>query len=123
MTLFDSDEVLLDFTIPWKPQVKERPRFGNGRVFTPTRTLKAEAAILSAFKEAQPDWTPYEGKCRVDWTFHNEFIGIKLLPWVDYENRRLRGDLDNYMKIASDALNGALYDDDRLIVATSAVKL
>lgn len=123
MSLFE-EATLLDVKIPWTPQVKERPRHSKtGRVFTPKRTLDAEAAIKAAFQQVVPDWTPFAQPCSVEWDFANEWIGITLRPWSDYTQRKLRGDLDNYQKIVSDALNGVLYDDDRRIVHTKAVKL
>jgi Holliday junction resolvase RusA-like endonuclease len=125
MTLFSpQSDVLLDATIPWTPRVKERPRFGKGgRVYTPPRTLDAEAALVALFRDSLPDWEPFNQTCRVEWVFSNDQLGITLRAWPDYANRKLRGDLDNYMKLASDALNGVLYTDDRLIVSTAAVKL
>lgn len=122
MNLFDPDPLLV-VNFEWTPQVKERPRFANGRVYTPTRTLKAEAAIEAAFREAVGPWEPYADTCAVDWILGNDTVTVTLTPWPDYTNRKLRGDVDNYQKILSDSLNGVLYDDDRRIVKTSAVKL
>jgi Holliday junction resolvase RusA-like endonuclease len=125
MTLFNQQsDVLLDVTLPWTPQVKERPRFTKGgRVYTPKRTLDAEATLVTLFRDSVPDWDPFDQTCRVEWAFSNDQLGILLRAWPNYLNRKLRGDLDNYMKLASDALNGVLYTDDRLIVSTAAVKL
>lgn len=122
MSLFE-EATLLDIKIPWTPQVKERPRFANGRVYTPTRTLHAEAAIREAFNDVVSDWTPYDGTCSVVWELANDWVGITLRPHGDYTQRKLRGDVDNYQKILSDALNGVLFVDDRLIVHTEARKL
>lgn len=36
---------------------------------------------------------------------------------------KLRGDLDNYLKLAFDALNGVAFDDDKQVVKITAVKL
>jgi Holliday junction resolvase RusA-like endonuclease len=125
VTLFNPQgDILLDVSIPWVPQVKERPRFTKGgRVYTPKRTLEAEASIVEAFKSTVPDWDPFDQTCRVEWVFSNDAVGITLRAWPDYTQRKLRGDLDNYQKILSDALNKVLYTDDRLIVSTEAVKL
>jgi Holliday junction resolvase RusA-like endonuclease len=39
------------------------------------------------------------------------------------EKSKLRGDLDNMVKTALDALNGKAWADDRQVVKISAVKL
>ena len=114
---------LLDIAVEWKPQVKERPRFANGRVYTPAKTLNAEAALAAAFRDAAPDWEPYEKPCHIEWTFTNSHVGVILREHDDYTQRQLRGDLDNYVKMASDALNGTLYTDDRMIVRNNSVKV
>jgi Holliday junction resolvase RusA-like endonuclease len=114
---------LLELALPWKPQVKERPRFGNGRAYTPKNTLNAEASLKEQFRHFAPDWDPYNETCHVEWTFTNSHVGVTLRSHADYEARSLRGDLDNYVKLASDALNGVLFTDDRLIVRSDALKL
>lgn len=117
---------LLSLALPWpKPQVKERPRFvrATGRSYTPKNTLEAEANLLTEFQAAAANWTPYDQPCAVEWTFTNSHVGVVLRAHDDYTQRQLRGDTDNYVKLASDALNGALFTDDKLIVASSAVKL
>jgi len=37
--------------------------------------------------------------------------------------KTLRGDLDNYVKLTLDALNGVAWEDDRQVVRISAVKV
>ena len=114
---------LLEVALEWKPQVKERPRFANGRVYTPKKTLDAERSLAEQFQAAAADWEPYEKPCHVEWTFTNSHVGVILRGYDDYTQRQLRGDLDNYVKMASDALNGILFDDDKRVVRSDAVKL
>ena len=120
-----TNEPLLDIVMEWKPQVKERPRFvrATGRVYTPANTLEAEGVLAAAFKEAAPDWEPYKETCHIEWTFTNTHVGVILRAHNDYTQRKLRGDLDNYVKLGSDALNGLLYADDRQIVRNDSIKL
>lgn len=117
------NDPILELALEWKPQVKERPRFANSRVYTPAKTLKAEAALADQFHDLAPDWDPYNDPCHVEWTFTNSHVGIILREHDDYTQRQLRGDLDNYVKMASDALNGVMYTDDKIIVRSDAVKL
>lgn len=97
-----------------QPRVKERPRLGRrGRVFTPERTTLAEEAIAKAWRRKFPRRKPFEGPVRleVDFDKHGQWITVTPIdtPTV------LRGDLDNYVKLVSDALNGVAYLDDRQV--------
>ena len=117
---------ILEVALEWKPQVKERPRFvrATGRAYTPKKTLDAENDLRTQFLAAVPEnWYAYIDPCHVEWTFTNSHVGVVLREHPDYEQRQLRGDLDNYVKLASDALNGVLFDDDKRVVSSHAVKL
>lgn len=52
-----------------------------------------------------------------------EGIAIVIEPVELDERSKLRGDLDNYLKLAMDALNGVAFTDDRMVVKITAVKL
>ena len=56
------------FTIPGEPIGKGRPRFGNGRTYTPARTRAYEAAIASAAQTAvyRAGIAPFRGACAVE---------------------------------------------------------
>jgi Holliday junction resolvase RusA-like endonuclease len=116
---------LLSLALPWKPTVKERPRFvrATGRAYTPAKTLKAEAALLTEFQALQPDWEPYDQPCAVEYTFTNSHVGVVLRAHEPYTQRQCRGDVDNHVKLISDALNGVMFTDDRLVVSSLGVKL
>jgi Holliday junction resolvase RusA-like endonuclease len=116
---------LIDLALPWKPQTKERPRFvrATGRAYTPKNTLAAEALLLAEFLDQAPNWVPYEGPVHVEYTFTNSHVGVVMREHPAYEQRQLRGDLDNYVKLVSDSLNSHLFKDDRQIVSSHSVKL
>lgn len=118
---------LIDLALPWpKPQVKERPRFikATGGTYTPKNTTDAERNLLTQFRELMPaNWHPYDQPCHVEYTFTNSHVGVILREHPDYTQRQVRGDLDNYVKLASDALNGVLFDDDKRVVSSYSVKL
>jgi Holliday junction resolvase RusA-like endonuclease len=108
--------------VPWdKPQVKERPRFANGRVYTPKKTLDAEKLIAEHWREY--GLPKVDQPCEVELEFSNDGINVLIASCPDYVNRKLRGDLDNYVKIVLDALNDVAYTDDKHVVHIEARKL
>lgn len=99
----------MEFTIPGPPVPKGRPRFANGRAFTPIKTSEYEkfvAAMAYAAVETF-DWAPIPGAM-----FH-----------LDLEVYRAakRGDLDNFIKSVSDGMNGIVFRDDQNIRRITAV--
>ena len=96
------------------PRVTERPRLGRrGRVFTPERTLNAEKAIAKAWKRKFGRRKPLDGPVQLEVHFDKHGQTIRVSP---HQHRNvLRGDLDNYVKLVSDALNGIAYLDDKQI--------
>lgn len=89
-------------TIEGRPQAKERPRINRktGVAFTPQKTKDYEAKIA---KEAVKH-------------IHEPLSGNDLTFIVRvYFRTKIHGDVDNYVKIAQDALNGIAYKDDKQI--------
>lgn len=87
--------------VPGRPRPKGRPRFGRGgRAFTPKTTLEYEQLIQKNAKSIVTK--PFESN---DITFNV----------VVYFKNKTHGDVDNYVKIASDALNKIAYNDDKQI--------
>ena len=48
---------MITFTIEGKPRGKDRPRFGNGRVYTTSQTLAYEELIRLRYKESAKGFT------------------------------------------------------------------
>ncbi len=97
------------FTVRGRPIAKGRPRFGAKRVYTPKRTVEAEAAIAAAYNG------PYfEGPVSISCVFSMKRTIITIRS-LDEEDSTLRGDTTNYLKTVEDALNGIAYDDDRQV--------
>lgn len=108
--------------IPWKPHAKQRPRVSNGRAYTSAATRKAEAAIVEAYKATTaPEML--EGPLHVTIEFANDGFWIEFRTIGEYENRKLRGDIDNYAKTVLDSLNQVAYGDDAQIGSLTLVKL
>ena len=104
----------MEMYIQLQPRVKERPRLGRrGRVFTPERTTQAEAAIAKHWRRKFGRRKPLEGPVMLEIDFDKHGQWIKVSP-ID-EPHILRGDLDNYVKLVGDALNGVAYLDDKQI--------
>lgn len=92
------------FTVHGEPIPKARPRAKAGqRPFTPKKVVIAERNVLAAFRLAYPDWEtlPGESRLRLDVVFHRA--------------TRRRVDVDNLVKVVTDALNQHAFVDDEQI--------
>lgn len=110
----------LRFTVHVAPVVKARPRTvtrGKGgralpfaRTFTPKHTQVFEALVADA---ARTHITDLRETFDEDWdTSPGDFE----LTVIVHRQKRV-GDLDNYVKAISDALNGIAFVDDKYIMA------
>lgn len=116
---------LLSVKVPWTPRAKGRPRHTKtGITYTDPKTREAEAAFAAAFEEAVGlHGSRFDEPIGMKLELANDFVIVSFTQEEDYTQRKLRGDLDNYVKLISDSLNGVAYTDDRLIVKLEAVKL
>jgi Holliday junction resolvase RusA-like endonuclease len=83
-------------------------------VYTPERTLLAEAKIAEAYKEARGPF--YQGPVSIDAVFDSKGINITIEPLEETHTSPLRGDTDNYLKLLCDALNEVAYPDDKRVM-------
>lgn len=106
-----------------KPFPKERPRATkHGRVYTPQKTREYEKKLAAMFQEQFPDHDPMTEPLDVKVDVATDHIVIAIQP-AAYKPKGMRGDLDNYVKAALDALNGLAFEDDRQIVSLTARKV
>ena len=106
-------------TINTKPVPKGRPRMTRrGRVFTPQTTIDGETIVREA-------WTGpcYDGDVSLVCQFTKEGIKVTVseISEETLTKSTLRGDLDNYVKLLMDGLNGVAWQDDKqvkLLIAT-----
>jgi crossover junction endodeoxyribonuclease RusA len=104
--------------VPHKPVPKGRPRMTRrGRVFTPQRTLEAEALV----REAWGDNPKFTGEVGIVMLLGTDGTLITVFPHAA-EPQKLRGDIDNYVKTIMDGLNGKAWDDDKQVTYLVAEK-
>jgi crossover junction endodeoxyribonuclease RusA len=104
--------------VPHKPVPKGRPRMTRrGRVFTPQRTLEAEALV----REAWGDNPKFTGTVGIVMLLETDGTLITVFPH-EAAPQKLRGDIDNYVKTIMDGLNGKAWDDDKQVTYLVAEK-
>lgn len=104
-----------------RPQVKQRPRMSRrGKAYTPMRTHHAENAIRDGW-----DGPCFQGAVfmEVEFTKDSSLVTVGVLDEEEWGKNSLRGDIDNYVKLVMDGLNGAAYEDDSQIRMVVAKKL
>ncbi|WP_078345061.1 RusA family crossover junction endodeoxyribonuclease [Mycobacteroides chelonae] len=111
MTEIDPDCIVMQrFIVPGEPVSKARPRFGvrRGRIVTYSdpAMVAAERKVAAAYRAAALPGPPHSGEVMLRATF--------------YCGTRRRKDLDNMIKLVSDALNGVAYEDDSQVVSIAA---
>lgn len=105
----------VQFIVPGEPQGKGRPRFGNGRTYTPAKTIEYERRIATKAAEAMPcPATALPVRVRVDAYkgIPKSWARAKRLRAMDGQEIPGKPDLDNVAKAVLDALNGVVYADD-----------
>lgn len=107
-------------TIPRRPKAKARPRHTKkGAVFTPKATLEEERVIREAWETTIKE--KFEGPVEIHLVYTPKETIIHIVE-APHGAGTLKGDLDNYVKLTLDALNGAAWEDDGQVVRITAVK-
>ena len=105
-------------SVDMDPVPKGRPRMTRGgHVYTPAKTSRAESIVASAASAAMGKKQPMEGALKALFVF--TFKRPKSNKTV---NHTQRPDLDNCVKLVTDAINGIVYVDDSQIVQFESIK-
>ena len=117
----------VNFTVPFV-KGKARPRFGNGRAYTPKGTEEAEHLIRYAYRGAcreafmglqtAPDGVPVTV---VVWTTRNVLSAFRRRDGDSHDDTQ-KPDADNIAKLVLDALNGTAYADDSQVTRLVVIK-
>jgi Holliday junction resolvase RusA-like endonuclease len=118
---------LITIELSGEPKGKGRPRFGNGRTFTPAATRNYEAALRWAAQEVMRSSPPLDGPLVVNVTMYmpipKSWSKAKAGQARSGELRPIgKPDWDNGAKI-TDALNEVVWRDDSQIVDGRVVKI
>lgn len=100
------------------PVAKARPRFTrNGRTYTPKSTRQAEESLAYIARLVRQLSHPWEGEVSLQ---------IQVYLTRPKSSKRpsptVKPDLDNYIKLVCDALNGIVWRDDSQVTQVSASK-
>lgn len=115
--------MILRFQVPGTPQGKGRARFGNGRTYTPAKTVAYEGLIALAAQDAMA------GRELIDGPVHLVVTAIFPIPKSWSPKKRAaaqwhtsKPDGDNMLKAVGDGLNGIAFKDDSQVVCAKVTK-
>lgn len=112
--------MILDIFFPVKPMPKLRARVVGTHAYTPKKTLDAEIELKILVHTLLPKgFEMYECPLHVIVQF---YLAKPKSVKKTHEYPIGRPDLDNYVKLISDAMNGIIWKDDSLIVSLTAEK-
>ena len=115
------------FTVPGLPQGKGRARFGNGRAYTPAKTVAYEGLIALAGQQAMDDRLLIEAPV---YLMVDAFFPIPK-SWSKSRKQRASSSLvwhvgkpdgDNILKAVGDGLNGIVWKDDSQVAFAKITK-
>jgi Holliday junction resolvase RusA-like endonuclease len=119
--------VTFRFTVPGLPQGKGRARFGNGRAYTPAKTVAYEGLIALAGQQAMDDRLLIEAPV---YLMVDAFFPIPK-SWSKSRKQRASSSLvwhvgkpdgDNILKAVGDGLNGIVWKDDSQVAFAKITK-
>ncbi len=116
-----------DFTIPGQPVAKGRPRVGKWGAYTPEKTVNYENLVKYSYIDKYKDSEVLKAALGIEIKFY-----FQIPKSTSKKNRELmlkgeilptkKPDIDNCIKIITDALNTIAYKDDNQIVVARAYK-
>ena len=118
---------MISFIIPGEPKGKARPRFGQGRTYTPPETVEYEKLVKRCYLESGGKINLSERPIKIQ---IYAYFGVpkswsnkkKTAAVHDEIYPTKKPDCDNIVKIICDALNLVAYKDDSQIVECTCIK-
>ncbi len=116
-----AQEPCVEFIVEGRPKPKGRPRMTRrGRVYTPIETIEAEELYAETIAGK---YEQFEGPVTVILKFSKDNTYVQICSAGDWKSP-LRGDLDNYIKLALDGIQRAgLIKNDKQVVHVDAIKV
>lgn len=118
----------LRIIVPGQPQGKGRARFGNGRTYTPAKTVAYEGLIALAGQDAMQGRDMIEGPVylTVTATFdvpksRAKQIAATMTGGIAWHTSK--PDSDNIAKAVGDGLNGIVWKDDSQLSMVKCLKI
>lgn len=119
--------MIVRFQVPGTPQGKGRARFGNGRTYTPPKTVAYEGLISLAGEQAMAGRDLIAGPVHLvvtavfpipaSWPKKRKAAAASGLVW-----HTAKPDGDNTLKAIGDGLNGIVWKDDSQIACAKITK-
>lgn len=114
------------FVVKGEPKGKARPRFTNGRVYTPAETARYEELVALSYRNSAKGYkftSPVRVTVRA---YHKPPKGKSKKVVEDMLNGRIlptkKPDADNVAKIILDGLNHVAWEDDTQVVDMMVIK-
>lgn len=114
--------------VPGTPQGKGRARFGNGRTYTPAKTVAYEGLIALAAEQAMGGIERLEGPVFLTITATFDIpksrakkIGSVMASGIAWHTAKPDG--DNILKAVGDGLNGIVWKDDSQVAFSKCMKM
>jgi len=110
---------MIEFKVQGKPQPKQRPRFSNGHVYTPSKTKSYESIVGWKCREVYkrpPIDKPVTVSLEINLALPKR-TKDKVGDWCMKNT-----DIDNVGKVILDSLNGIAYLDDKQLVELNVTK-
>lgn len=108
----------VSFKIEGRPFGKERPRSGNGHIYTPSKTRDYERMVRGIYDHTGAGkLTGYINLyVTANYRIPKGMTKAEREKAVNGTRRPGRPDVDNILKVIADSLNGYAYDDDSRVI-------
>lgn len=119
---------MIRIQVPGQPQGKGRARFGNGRTYTPAKTVAYEGLIALAGEQVMGQIEKLEGPLFLTVTATFDIPKSRAKAVAKTMSNGIawhiaKPDQDNILKAVGDGLNGIVWKDDSQIAFAKCMKI